>query len=587
MISAFASPRKSSQRHERQFDWVLASLQRPLRNAVHAVVGSSSSRTRSQSPGPDLYLPTRTTRTTSPGARSPFVRWWRRTTILATGGGTRSRTRLIRAVLAVAICALLLVTYQAVSTRHASPGAVATGRADPAPPAQIDFDDDLPDDPIAPIRAASPPLLSSSDLRPGKYLTYLPHGGYQAQRQALEHALVLAKALSRNLLVPPLLVGPGPVHSAPMLDLQRTLLDVPVDRLRSWRGEFQWDQIANDEDVLFTTTFAEMARWWAAAGKVSWWGQGEREDMALGTSKFDQEQVNDDADPVRAAAVAVMRAVAGASSYTGAVSNLDMTTAAMAERGVRMPLDPAEPERKPHVHLVPGNALITDDSEAGSRSIRIDELVEQTVDADLVVVGSLASRDRVLLTRPAWVEMREKVVETTARPKLSPEAQSAALSIVKLLGGPGRFAAAHFWPHEDNDDAAAHRVAAAIKAQLALNPSLEQHSSPLCQTSTGPTIFLIANTEAQVRAISQHFPCTITLATFLSPGDETGIGRHLRAAPTAWAAVDGVVASAAAAFVGAEGNAFSDQVVRQWVLRACGTVKGGVGKKCAARAVRV
>ncbi|KAJ3362010.1 hypothetical protein GGF32_006752 [Allomyces javanicus] len=500
MISAFASPRKASQRlHERRFDWVLASLQRPLRDAVHAVVGSPS---------------------------------------------------------------------------H------------PAPPAaQLDFDDDLPDEPLAPIRAASPPLLSSSDLRPGKYLSYLPHGGYQAQRQALEHAFVLAKALGRNLLVPPLLVGPGSLKNAPMLDLQRALLDVPIDRLRSWRGEFSWGE---DEDVLFTTTFAESARWWAAAGKVSWWGQGEPDVGTLvGPVTAEQQEVDDDdVDLVRAGALAVMRAVASASTSTGSVPELD--AAAMAERGVRMPLDPAEPERKPHVHLVPGDAPITDHDEVqGSRSIRIDELVEQTVDADLVVIGSLASRDRVVLTRPAWVEVRDKVAETTARPKLSPDAQSAAMAVVKLLGEPGRFVAAHFWSHEDNDDAVTHRVAAAIKAQLALNPSLKQHSSPLCPTTTGPPIFLIANSPAQVRAITQHFPCTITLATFLSLDDETGIGRHLRAAPTAWAAVDSVVASAAAAYVGAEGNAFSDQVVRQWVLRACGTVKGGVGKKCAARAVRV
>ncbi|KAJ3368814.1 hypothetical protein GGF31_006101 [Allomyces arbusculus] len=583
MISAFASPRKSSQRgHERQFDWVLASLQRPLRDAVHAVVGpSSSDRTRSRSPGPELYLPTRTTRTTSPGARSPFVRWWRRTAVLATGS-SRSRTRLVRAVLAIAIFALLLVTYHAVSTRHHARSSGAVARSAPPDDVQVDFDDDLPDDPISPIRAASPP---SSDLRPGKYLTYLPHGGYQAQRQALEHALVLAKALGRNLLVPPLLVGPGSLRSAPMLDLQRALLNVPTDRLRSWCGEFQW---ADDEDVLFTTTFAETARWWASAGKVSWWGHGEQDVGTLvGPAMAGKEAVDDDdTDPVRAGAVAVMRAVASASSSTSeSVPELDATT--MAERGVRMPLDPAEPERKPHVYLVPGNAPITDDDEVRSTAIRIEELVEQTVDADLVVVGSLAAQDRVVLARPAWVEMREKVMETTAKPKLSPDAQSAALSIVKLLGGPGRFVAAHFWSHEDNDEAVAHRVAAAIKAQLALNPSLEQQSSALCPSTTGPTIFLIATTPAQIRAITDHFPCTITLANFLSLYDETGIGRHLRAAPTAWAAVDGVVASAAAAFVGAEGNAFSYQVVRQWVLRACGTVMGGVGRKCAARAVRV
>ncbi|KNE67285.1 hypothetical protein AMAG_12349 [Allomyces macrogynus ATCC 38327] len=582
MISAFASPRKSSQRgHERQVDWVVASLQRPLCDAVHAVVGPGSpSRTRSRSPGPDLYLPTRTTRTTSPGApRRPFVQWLRRTTILATGGSTRSRTRLVRAVLAVAVFALLLVTYQAVSTRHHARSSSAIARSAPPPDdVQVDFDDDLPDDPITPIRAAPPP--SSDLLRPGKHLTYLPHGGYQAQRQALEHALVLAKAMGRNLLVPPLLVGPGAVPGAPILDLQRKLLDVPIDRLRSWRGEFQW---AEDEDVLFTTTFSETARWWAAAGKVSWWGQREHEHVALGTDNFEVD--DDDADPVRTGAVALMRAVASASTSTGSVPEL------VATRGVRMPLDPADPERKPHVYLIPGNAPITnDDNEVqGSASIRIDDLVEQTVDADLIVVGSLAALDRVRLIGKAWLEVREKVMETTARPKLSPDAQSAALAIVKVLGGPDQFVAAHFWSHEaDNDEAVAHRIAAAIKARLALNPSLEQHSSPLCPTTTtGPTIFLIATTPAQIRAITDHFPCTTALSSFLSPGDETGIGRHLRAAPTAWAAVDGAVASAAATFVGAEGNAFSDQVVRQWVLRACGTVKGGVGKKCAARAVRV
>ncbi|CAG8830158.1 2661_t:CDS:1, partial [Gigaspora rosea] len=42
-----------------------------------------------------------------------------------------------------------------------------------------------------------------------KFLTYLPHGGFNNQRIALENAIFLAWFLNRTLIIPPILLFEG------------------------------------------------------------------------------------------------------------------------------------------------------------------------------------------------------------------------------------------------------------------------------------------------------------------------------------------------------------------------------------------
>ncbi|KDQ07491.1 hypothetical protein BOTBODRAFT_180673 [Botryobasidium botryosum FD-172 SS1] len=55
--------------------------------------------------------------------------------------------------------------------------------------------------------ALSPPLPVNDTTKTRKYLAYLPHSGFHNQRIAFENALVLARALDRTLLVPPVRLG--------------------------------------------------------------------------------------------------------------------------------------------------------------------------------------------------------------------------------------------------------------------------------------------------------------------------------------------------------------------------------------------
>lgn len=79
--------------------------------------------------------------------------------------------------------------------------------------------------------ASSPPLLRSSPERPNdhrRFITYLPHSGFNNQRIALENAMLLAYVLNCTLVAPPVRLGrPLPYRPFDVLESQLTQAGEP------------------------------------------------------------------------------------------------------------------------------------------------------------------------------------------------------------------------------------------------------------------------------------------------------------------------------------------------------------------------